>query len=203
MFVFLLLQAHVFHWHSVRARIFMLSNVPKATVHCHLFMLPDDCVCDNIWATHRTISADNFRNGCHGLLQWHTNTFVFDQSRCYSCWNRCTAHRLQQPLQASGVYITAECILCGVHTVLFRPKLSILRSVLGHTAFGLFDIGRLHHVHNVLLSGQLLWCYAHGIATSGQVDTHWVQIVCTADGNLDEDGHLADGPICEAFGGII
>lgn len=196
-------QAYIFHWHLIGARIFMLSNVSQARIYRLLFMLSDDCLCDNIWHANRTIFTHYFRNRVVGLFQWHPITFVLNESDCNTSGNWRPTHWLQQSLQTSRVYITTECILCGIHTMLFCSRLFILWFVLGDAAFGFFGTWRFHDVHNVLLSGQLLRCNAQIIVTFGQMDSGWAAIVFTASGCMVQISCVAAGPICQTFGRAV
>lgn len=103
----------------------MHKNVSQATICGHLFVLSIDCVCDNIWSAHRAISTDNFRIGRVTVFQWDTIAFMLHQSNYNSCRDRCAARRLQQSLQTSGIYVTVECILRRIYTMLFCTKLLV------------------------------------------------------------------------------
>lgn len=235
------LQIFIFRWHSTCTGIFMHKNVSQATICGRILVLSIDCVCDNIWSTHRAISTDNFRIGRVTVFQWDTIAFMLHQSNYNSSRNRCAARRLQQSLQTSGIYVTVECILRRIYTVLFCTKLlvsttdrtsidfpylsirlrvavnsirssvslssfsifQILRFILGDAAFGLFGAGRIHDVHDVLLSGQLLRCHAYGIVAFGEMGSDWVAIVRTAGNCVVEIGGVAAGSICKTFWRIV
>lgn len=222
------MQIFVFHQHSVRIGVSMHKNVPQAALRRCLPVLSVDCVRDNIRFTNRAISPNHIRIGRIAVFQRDPIAFMLDQSGHDPSWNRCAARRLQQPLQTSGVYVSAECILRRIYTMLFRTKLlvswlrrqpesiiqllylwgfvhflQILRLILGHATLGFFGAGRVHDVHDVLLSGQLLWRNAHGIAAFGQMDAHWVAFLCAAGYCVVKIGGVAAGGICKAFGWTV